>query len=1014
MTGDCEEKARPHLLFVHNDRAVYQKYRSLIKDSGLMKDYPSVTIGEKNTLKLLATGMVARVRPLAATTSDIASMISIFGNRIFVGPSSASTSPNHVATVGGIIRHGSDVFIFSAGHPFSSSPDTSESQTERPMKEGHTEKPGGAATMKTLNEAGSRQLDQVRGRFAPDLHMHALDLATASHLRLNLSKSQTAHNQPTGQIKGDEAFGLAQIQRLQRDQFAEKETNPIVSSNLDYALVRLADGGVVENLLANTPLNNRRSTGTLRRTNIIVPDSDDDAIDVFCCTASGGLLTGTLDGTLSHIRLPNSSTFHEVYEIQFDAPLAQGDCGSWVLDAGTGDLYGHIIAGCEREGIAYIMPARDVFDNVQARLNQGLLVDSDLVLETLLTSECPAFSADAAQTSTGPEEREIALQIANPTTPGVASECTQHSHAISQGQKGLHQSASELRPCVEPCRASCKMTVHSAYYGPSYEDVQRSGEVCIESDAVRTMPESDPSPQPQPQLPPESTAHVDGWPAEFKRRRNLDLAMENRPYIDVAEESRHLRDMISEFMQDPEGYGGSDPRADKVRDFCLGTSLGAIRDQQAAPYVAWLDERSFENGQCCPRAYRGPLTARELYAQLRKPRFRPRSAPEMGHDENLSKMVAPMNIKRRRMRYLRHFNPTNAMENLNETKTQKPASSFSKGVQSMEPDAERRLIFITDLDPASIYALISTVSKTQAAPLRDAIYKHLAFQAHFDASFSLGGFHGFQLVFHLPYFAWRRSSTQPRLDDRRYADGRPLRDMVDVSFLDPRQINGRDCLHEAQISCVVAGLDDHRWVAYCFVDTYFDGEDEWRESVVEYHRDRESEYGFNADPLTYGNVDADMPIRDPREYFLRVLEHRLYQVRREWLTVIDKIKEDVQRQDHDRANDITKRKLPRTFDQHEREELRRSLEWCLEFMRLSTQLRDTLGRTLAGYEKFDHQYLSSWHCGARSLDAIQTTFNELALMKSELEAVLQRCTGMVRSVSPYDYHTTLFAFLQEH
>ncbi|KIW90917.1 uncharacterized protein Z519_08700 [Cladophialophora bantiana CBS 173.52] len=384
MTGDCAEKARPHLLFVHNDRAVYQKCRSLIKGSGLMKDYPSVTIGEKNTLKLLATRMAARDRPLAVTTSELASMISISGNRIFVGPSSTSISPKHVATVGGIIRHGSDVFIFSAGHPFSSSSDTSKSQTECLSEEGHPEKPKGAATMKMFNEAGSLQLDQVGGRFASDLYIHASDLAAASHVRVNLSqslahRSQTTHDQPSGQMKGDEAFGLAQIQGRRRDQFAEKETNPIVSSNLDY--------------------------------------SDNDAIKVFY-TASGGLLIGTLDGALSHIRLPNSSTFHEVYEIQFDVPLAQGDCGSWVLDAETGDLYGHIIAGCERKGIAYIMPARDRFDNVQACLNQGLLGDSDLVLEALLTSERPAFSTDATQTSTCPEEREIALQTAKSNNTG--------------------------------------------------------------------------------------------------------------------------------------------------------------------------------------------------------------------------------------------------------------------------------------------------------------------------------------------------------------------------------------------------------------------------------------------------------------------------------------------------------------------------------------------------------------------------------------------------------------------
>ncbi|KIW90918.1 uncharacterized protein Z519_08701 [Cladophialophora bantiana CBS 173.52] len=395
------------------------------------------------------------------------------------------------------------------------------------------------------------------------------------------------------------------------------------------------------------------------------------------------------------------------------------------------------------------------------------------------------------------------------------------------------------------------MTAHDAYYEPSHEKVQCSEEICIEFDAARTISEPDSSLQPESQLPPESTVHVDVWPAEFKRPRNLNLAMENRPCIEVAEESRHLRDMISEFMQDPKGYGGSDPRADQVRDFCLGTCLGAVRDQQEASYVAWLDERSFENGQCCPRPYQGPLTARELYAQLRKPVGHLFLDP-ISHGMSLTSLGVAISTSVISGNGTPRESIENGCSDEYKTSTHEISSAFQahkrhgKSQRDKKSKASKFIRFITDLDPKSIYALISTVSKTQAAPLRDAIYKHLAFQAHFEASFSLGGFHGFPLVFHLPYFP----------------------------------------------------LDDHRWIAYCFVDTYFDGEDEWRESVVEYRRDRESEYGFNADPLTYGNVDADMPILDPRGYFLRVLEHRLYQVWREWLTVIDKIKEHLQRQDH--------------------------------------------------------------------------------------------------------------------
>jgi hypothetical protein len=40
--------------------------------------------------------------------------------------------------------------------------------------------------------------------------------------------------------------------------------------------------------------------------------------------------------------------------------IAHGDCGSWVVDTVTGDLYGQIVAGCPESGVAYIFPAKHI------------------------------------------------------------------------------------------------------------------------------------------------------------------------------------------------------------------------------------------------------------------------------------------------------------------------------------------------------------------------------------------------------------------------------------------------------------------------------------------------------------------------------------------------------------------------------------------------------------------------------------------------------------------------------
>jgi hypothetical protein len=40
--------------------------------------------------------------------------------------------------------------------------------------------------------------------------------------------------------------------------------------------------------------------------------------------------------------------------------IAHGDCGTWVVDSVTGDLYGQIVAGCPGSGVAYIFPAKHI------------------------------------------------------------------------------------------------------------------------------------------------------------------------------------------------------------------------------------------------------------------------------------------------------------------------------------------------------------------------------------------------------------------------------------------------------------------------------------------------------------------------------------------------------------------------------------------------------------------------------------------------------------------------------
>jgi hypothetical protein len=94
-------------------------------------------------------------------------------------------------------------------------------------------------------------------------------------------------------------------------------------------------------------------------------------------------------------------------------------------------------------------------------------------------------------------------------------------------------------------------------------------------------------------------------------------------------------------------------------------------------------------------------------------------------------------------------------------------------------------------------------------------------------------------------------------------------------------------IREAQISCVISGSDDWRWVSYAFVDTDFDG-DEFGDGVMPYE-------DLHWDPIAAGNLEANMPIWKPREYFLKVFEIRIIQVQKEWDLLVRKVELSIDR-----------------------------------------------------------------------------------------------------------------------
>lgn len=224
------------------------------------------------------------------------------------------------------------------------------------------------------------------------------------------------------------------------------------------------------------------------------------------------------------------------------------------------------------------------------------------------------------------------------------------------------------------------------------------------------------------------------WPPKFSERQHIDISLENKPYIELLKEVSGFDDenpdSIREFMSQP-GYSDiCQPAVDLVEKYCFGIALETLHAEGTAgelrrlPRVALLDERCYQDGEQVSRAYRGPLTAYELYQELKRPRFRCHSPITSVESADTSE---PSQVN----------STTLKTAFVNSGMSQGGSKADERGQQDWECDADRRIIFITDLDQWTIRALICTGSIEQAPALRDAIHSHLASKALLGVTFSV-------------------------------------------------------------------------------------------------------------------------------------------------------------------------------------------------------------------------------------------------------------------------------------
>ncbi|UQC91350.1 uncharacterized protein CLUP02_16884 [Colletotrichum lupini] len=283
------------------------------------------------------------------------------------------------------------------------------------------------------------------------------------------------------------------------------------------------------------------------------------------------------------------------------------------------------------------------------------------------------------------------------------------------------------------------------------------------------------------------------WPERFFNRRKLPREWENTPWLYAT-----LRDMeqdlkwpeeedILRSLRTEENWAPDQFRLDIFLDILRGRTLQQLEEgAYGVPEtkVALLIDSNTLGSEPVLRPFLGGLSARQLLKEAAKARYE-----------------------------------------LDDESSTVSASTVSCGFI----EAERRLIYVVDLDSWSILSLLGSSPESLYREVTEYILNHLSAKSEIGVSFA------------------KRSSEEP------------LRSSSDITFMRrftemSTDATSFDVIYSSHTSTIVTGYDQHRWTGVAFLES-------WYEDVLD---------------------DEPHPDMEPRSYFIRILQIRLNQINGEW------------------------------------------------------------------------------------------------------------------------------------
>lgn len=395
MIGGTKSSASPTIVFCCEVASHRQEVRNTIKNSGILDRYPGIKTGHMrrppdfNQLVTLAGDGDSGGRNTKVALS-LSPYMKVPGMTLGITGWTDHHAYAATATIGGVIRVKEKYFYTTAAHALLSASNVAPPTTDPGTYNGDcgyedslsldddessdddgfsfdgdddSSFPNGEVLAPTLG--GIRDMESIpidgnmsrlpnkgnafdEGLFDRARNLRRNQNQAIYHERRNLNVYPAPQNQ--GPVEFD----------YPGDVFVSTLDNPY--AGLDYALIEV--------IHPKHQVNNLVTYTSDTEVRIVVKDLMQvplKSVPVLMVT-SRCTMRGTLSATLSFARAPGERFCHQMLTATFDGCLEKGDCGSWVVDAETGGLYGHLVAGSPGSGAALITPFADIFEDIKHRV----------------------------------------------------------------------------------------------------------------------------------------------------------------------------------------------------------------------------------------------------------------------------------------------------------------------------------------------------------------------------------------------------------------------------------------------------------------------------------------------------------------------------------------------------------------------------------------------------------------------------------------------------------------------